>query len=427
MVGYSQFHISSSAAAFPSYLITPTKQHCSLKFSPCLKTPLRHKRELLCVKAKSSADMGHTQPQHCSLKFSLCLKTPLRHKRELLCVKAKSSADMGHTQSQPTSSSESKSPLPVVFDVPRTIWRQTLKPLSDFGFGRKSIWEGGVGLFLVSGTVLLALSLAWLRGFQLRSKFRKYLAVFEFDKASGMCTGTPVRIRGVTVGNVIRVNPSLKSIEAVVEVEDDKIVIPQNSLIEVNQSGLLMETVIDITPRNPIPTPSVSPLDADCVKEGLIVCDKQKIKGYQGVSLDELVGIFTRIGREVEEIGVANTYSLAERVSSVVVEEARPLLIQIKAMADDVQPLLAEVHDSGLLKEVENLTKSLTQASEDLRRVHSSIMTPENTELIQKSIYTLIFTLKNIESISSDILGVTGDEATRRNLKLLIKSLSRLL
>lgn len=31
------------------------------------------------------------------------------------------------------------------------------------------------------------------------------------------------------------------------------------------------------------------------------------------------------------------------------------------------------------------------------RRVHSSVMTPENTELIQKSIYTLIFTLKNIE------------------------------
>lgn len=40
---------------------------------------------------------------------------------------------------------------------------------------------------------------------------------------------------------------------------------------------------------------------------------------------------------------------------------------QMKAMADDIKPLLAEVHDSGLLKEVENLTKSLTLASEDLR------------------------------------------------------------
>lgn len=95
-----------------------------------------------------------------------------------------------------------------------------------------------------------------------------------------------------------------------------------------NQSGLLMETMIDITPRDPIPTPSVGPLDPECDKEGLIVCDRQKIKGLQGVSLDALVGIFTRIGREVEEIGVANTYSLATRVAAVI-EEARPLLSKV--------------------------------------------------------------------------------------------------
>ncbi|KAK8556363.1 hypothetical protein V6N13_064399 [Hibiscus sabdariffa] len=369
-----------------------------------------------------------------SLSSSTLTTIPLSSRRILPCLPPKPrtrpakvrvmSASTEHNP--PPGSSGEKNPLAVVLDIPQNIWRQTLRPLSDFGFGRRSIWEGGVGLFLVSGTVLLALSLAWLRRFQIRSKFRKYLAVFEFAQASGICTGTPVRIRGVTVGNVVRVNPSLKSIEAVVEVEDDKIIIPRNSLIEVNQSGLLMETLIDITPRNPIPSPSVGPLDSDCVKEGLIVCDRQKIKGEQGVSLDALVGIVTRLARQMEEIGITNTYALAERVAAVI-QDAKPLLTKIEAMAEDVQPLLAELHDSGLLKEVENLTRSLTQASEDLRRVHSSIMTPENTELIQKSIYTLIFTLKNIENISSDILGFTGDESTRKNLKSLIKSLSRML
>ncbi|KAA3480172.1 protein TRIGALACTOSYLDIACYLGLYCEROL 2, chloroplastic-like [Gossypium australe] len=362
---------------------------------------------------------------HSSPKVLPCLPPKLRMR--LAKVRAMSASTEHNPQ---PGSSEQKNPLAVVLDIPRNIWRQTLRPLSDFGFGRRSIWEGGVGLFLVSGTVLLALSLAWLRGFQIRSKFRKYLAVFEFAQASGICTGTPVRIRGVTVGNVVRVNPSLKSIEAVVEVEDDKIIIPRNSLIEVNQSGLLMETLIDITPRDPIPSPSVGPLDAECVKEGLIVCDRQKIKGEQGVSLDALVGIVTRLARQMEEIGIANTYSLAERVAAVI-QDAKPLLtknfefdvviFQIEAMAEDVQPLLSELRDSGLLQEPYNYNSFLC------RRVHSSIMTPENTELIQKSIYTLIFTLKNIENISSDILGFTGDESTRKNLKLLIKSLSRML
>ena len=163
-----------------------------------------------CPAVFSSSMIAHSRS---SSNFLSCL--PPKPKPKVTPVRALS-ADAGHNQ--PPSSSEGRNPLAVVMDVPRNIWRQTLRPLSDFGFGRRSIWEGGVGLFLVSGAVLFALSLAWLKGFQLRSKFRKYVAVFEFAKACGICTGTPVRIRGVTVGNVIRVNPSLKSIEAVVKV-----------------------------------------------------------------------------------------------------------------------------------------------------------------------------------------------------------------
>lgn len=122
------------------------------------------------------------------------------------------------SSSDPGPNPSPSNPLTVALEVPKTILRKTLQPLSDYGFGRKSIWEGGVGLFLVSGAAILALTLAWLRGFQLRSRFRKYQAVFEFSQACGICVGTPVRIRGVTVGNVVRVDSSLKSIDATVEV-----------------------------------------------------------------------------------------------------------------------------------------------------------------------------------------------------------------
>ncbi|XP_020087404.1 protein TRIGALACTOSYLDIACYLGLYCEROL 2, chloroplastic-like [Ananas comosus] len=348
---------------------------------------------------------------------------PNPSKRKLTTPIKASSSGSSHN---PSPSRKGNNPLTLILDVPKALWRQTLQPLSDFGFGRQSIWEGGVGLFMVSGAALLALTIAWLRGFQLRSRFRKYQTVFEFSQACGICVGTPVRIRGVTVGSVVQVDSSLKSVDAIVEVEDDKFIVPRNSLIEVNQSGLLMETKIDITPRDPLPTPSVGPLDPACVKEGLIVCDKERMKGQQGVSLDELVGIFTRLGRDMEEIGVTRSYRLAEKVASMM-EEAQPLIAKIEALAEDIQPLLAEVRDSALLKDVESLTKTLAETTNDLRKVQSSILTPENSDLVRQSIFALIFTLKNIESITSDLSGFTGDEATRRNLKLLIKSLSRLL
>lgn len=350
-----------------------------------------------------------------------CLPTrPLR--KVFFQVKASSANGSNDSAAVP----KGKSPISALLDVPQTVWKKTVQPLSDFGFGRRSIWEGGVGLFVVTGAALVALTLVWLRGFQLRSRFKKYQVVFEFSQACGICVGTPVRIRGVTVGSVVKVDSSLKSIDAVVEVEDDKTIIPRNSFVEVNQSGLLMETLIDITPKDPLPTPSIGPLEPDCSKEGLIVCNRERIKGQEGVSLDALFGIFTRLGREMEEIGVKRSYALAEKVAAIV-QEAQPLISKIELMTEEIQPLLVEVRDSALLKDVESLTRSLTEATEDLRKVHTSILTPENTELIRQSIYTLIFTLKNIESISSDISGFTGDEATRRNLKLLIKSLSRLL
>ncbi|KAL5203282.1 hypothetical protein ABZP36_014234 [Zizania latifolia] len=221
-----------------------------------------------------------------------------------------------------------RNPLAALVEAPRALWRRTLRPLGDYGFGARGVWEGGVGLFMVSGAALLALALAWLRGFQLRSRFRKYQAVFEFTQACGICVGTPVRIRGVTVGTIVRVDSSLKSIDAYAEVEDDKIIVPRNSLIEVNQSGLLMETMIDITPKDPLPTPSVGPLDPDCSREGLILCDRDRMKGQQGVSLDALVGIFTRLGRDMEEIGVDKSFKLAEKVASIM-EEAQPLLARV--------------------------------------------------------------------------------------------------
>ena len=42
--------------------------------------------------------------------------------------------------------------------------------------------------------------------------------VLEFPLACGITVGTPVRIRGVPVGSVLSVNPSLEKVEVLVEV-----------------------------------------------------------------------------------------------------------------------------------------------------------------------------------------------------------------
>ena len=50
-----------------------------------------------------------------------------------------------------------------------------------------------------------------------------------------------------------------------------------------------------------------------------------------------------------------------------------------------------------------------------------------NLLLLRESVSTLVNTLKNIESISGSVSGLTGDSATQANIKQLIQSLSRII
>lgn len=128
-------------------------------------------------------------------------------------------------------------------------WDRFVRPLRDFGFGRKSVWEGGVGLFILGGigascfrlwsaarchcacevsfscsvyfslifthAGLLGLLISWIRGIDLR-RAPTYRAIFEFPLACGIQIGTPVRVRGVGIGSVLAVKPSMERVDVMV-------------------------------------------------------------------------------------------------------------------------------------------------------------------------------------------------------------------
>ncbi len=61
------------------------------------------------------------------------------------------------------------------------------------------------------------------------------------------------QIRGVPVGSVLSVKPSLERVDVLTEINSATTVIPRNSLIEANQLGLIAEPQVDITPQEPVP------------------------------------------------------------------------------------------------------------------------------------------------------------------------------
>lgn len=93
----------------------------------------------------------------------------------------------------------------------------TCRSLQDFGIGAKGLTEGGSGLFLLAGLVASIALVNWARGNAMRTG-TTYQMTIELPMACGITIGTPVRIRGVQVGQVLNVKPSLERVDVLCEV-----------------------------------------------------------------------------------------------------------------------------------------------------------------------------------------------------------------
>lgn len=306
------------------------------------------------------------------------------------------------------------------------LWNRLAKPLQDFGFGRTRIMEGGVGLFIVGGAMLGALICGWIVGIFNNARKNSYQAFIEFPLACGIQVGTNVRIRGVKAGTVLSVQPALDKVTVLVEMDDKRVPIPRNSTIDANQSGLIAETIIDITPKLPIPKAQWGPLDAGCEGEGVIVCDRGRIEGRPGVSMDDLVGICTRLAREMEQQdGIRKMFQVTDGAQDLM-QVLEPLLTEAALIARELRPMMQGVKDQGTLETIELLAGHASATVQDIRELRQTILTEENQDMLRQSISTLTKTLQHVEKVSGDISSVSGDPSTRANLRHLIQSLSRL-
>lgn len=308
---------------------------------------------------------------------------------------------------------------------PATLLSNLLKPLGDYGLGRTSIAQGAIGLFVFAGIGFCLMLIAWARGGNLGGRGRGYQAILEFPVACGITVGTPVRIRGVPVGAVLAVQPSLERVDVLAELNEATTVIPRNSLIEANQSGLIAEPLIDITPQLPIPQYTANPLDEACEEEGKVVCHQGRIKGQRGVALDDLVYICTKIAREMDEQGVDKVFETMQSATAAM-EQAKPLLSRAVELSDEIVPLLQELRGGNLVGNVEALTQVAAEAAADIQRLQTEVLTEGNVKALRESVQTLTKTLQHIERITGDLGGMTADKRVTANLKQLIEALSRI-
>nr|YP_009397805.1 hypothetical protein [Sonderella linearis]ARW66991.1 hypothetical protein [Sonderella linearis] len=134
-------------------------------------------------------------------------------------------------------------------------------------------------------------------------KKKGYKLFIEFSNAYGIKIGTSVYFRGIKIGYITKINIQFNTIVVLLYIQSSKILIPKNSIIEVNQVGLFNDVVIDIIPLEWIHFLSIKHLDVlslSCLDSSFL-CSDFYIKGYKGINYDDLVRATTRIAQRFDD------------------------------------------------------------------------------------------------------------------------------
>nr|YP_010904029.1 hypothetical protein REQ00_pgp145 [Caulacanthus ustulatus]WCH57280.1 hypothetical protein [Caulacanthus ustulatus] len=166
---------------------------------------------------------------------------------------------------------------------------------------------------------------------------KTYSIFIEFKNAYGIREGTIVRMRGVNIGSVKNIKMDLNSVLVLGSIKSRHILIPKNSIIETNQTGLLNDIVIDIIPLDKITErdfQDVNVLSPQCFKSK-IICHLNYLQGERGLNYDDLVRAATRVSQRFDDpsffnlfyIFLQNTIDLSDDIFSITLDMSNLLSI----------------------------------------------------------------------------------------------------
>ncbi|MEH1875315.1 MlaD family protein [Nostoc sp.] len=266
--------------------------------------------------------------------------------------------------------------------------------------------EGSVGLLLLLGLGVFGLLFLWLNRFTPAG--RSYKIIVEFANAGGMQKGAAVRYRGFKVGTISQVRPRANAIDVEIEIGQTDLLLPRNVLVEANQSGLISESIIDITPKAALPTGVViaKPLDKNC-DQSLIICNGSRLKGQVGISVDELI-------RSSTDLAAAYNNPQFYRNVNRVLETTTTAATSFTGLSQDLQGLTKNLRQqlntfSATANSVQRATNQLSTSSSQTINQFGATATQANRllnnldNLLTTNRSSLVGALNNITETSNQL------------------------
>jgi phospholipid/cholesterol/gamma-HCH transport system substrate-binding protein len=232
----------------------------------------------------------------------------------------------------------------------------------------RAVREGSVGLMLIAGLGVFGAIFLWLRG--LTPGSQTYNIIAQFAQAPGIQAGGIVRYRGIKVGKIAKIEPGVNGVAVVLQMDDPNLTIPKDVAVEVSQTGLIGEPVVEITPRSAVtidPNTIAKAMDSNCDRN-VILCNNSKVDGQIGASFNELLRRATKLVELYNNPEIVKNLNNTLTKAGTAAEDISKLSKSLDRITSDFSRLPKTV-ESGL----NNLTEKANVITTSLDRTSTKI------------------------------------------------------
>jgi phospholipid/cholesterol/gamma-HCH transport system substrate-binding protein len=280
----------------------------------------------------------------------------------------------------------------------------------------RAVREGSVGLLILLGLGAVVSIIFWLRGANFGGR---YALNVELSDALGLNVGSAVKYRGIKVGQVKALTPSLNGVLAEVEIRPASMTIPRNSTVEVTQSGFIGQVELSIQPKQNMPTSAIadlSPFQPKCDKS-TILCDGDRLNASVGANFDELIRSTTKLATllgDSELLDTANktlkTFSTTAQSLTQLSRNGNKTLRDVSGAANGFTGVSRDARQQ--LQQFGVAAQSVTTAANQAGELGNqfsqtatklSVAADEITGLVKVNRSTLENTLDNLQGASQDL------------------------
>lgn len=264
----------------------------------------------------------------------------------------------------------------------------------------RAVREGSVGLLVVCGLGLVTGLIFWVRGFNLGG--RAYTLQVELVDALGLSVGSPVKFRGVKVGNIVQMRPNAQNVVVEVEIASSSVLIPRQTKVETSQSGFVGQAALEFRPTtveaNTSEMEQLSPFAPDCDPQ-IIVCEGEQLVGDSGNNLEELIRATMQIANELggsDLKATLNNLSQAAVDISSLSKDTKVALKDVSRAARSVNQL--SVDTQRQLQKFGAAADSVTTAAQQVDQLGNEVNT-----LVRVNRGTLVTSLNNVHEASQEL------------------------